>query len=392
MTKIQKLILIPGKSKLQCCFILCCLALSSCKAQSDHIEKYKGKTLLQADLSTLFVDKKSYQDTPVDSKLAQRFDELITKLKPTGISVSVAIPGKGTWNHQDGFVNKKQNIKVDQQTLFYWASVGKMFTSVVINQLIQEQRLGMEDPLSKWFPAFKFSDKITINDLLAHTSGIYSFNYDESFNNSPNRYYSPDQLIAIAQKSKPHFQPGEYWSYSNTNYLLLALIAEAIAHKPFAQIVQDRIAKPLGLTSVKVLAPKEQPSNLAQAHKDGEVIVRDYSVPLGAGNLVGNAADMIKFHIALLSNKFFDRSVSSGLFDKMYPMFEKGMYYGKGIMCYNFPEIDGSSNKWIGHSGGIPDYKSLVILDQQTGIIVAVSVNENISAEAIANNLIKLVR
>ncbi|SHG62337.1 serine hydrolase domain-containing protein [Pedobacter caeni] len=372
--------------------MICCLALSSCKAQSDHIEKYKGKALLQADLSSVIIDEKSYQDIAVDSKLAQRFDEFITKLKPNGVSVSIAIPGKGTWNYQEGFVNKKLEIKIDRQTLFYWASVGKMFTSVVINQLIKEQKLGMDSALSKWFPAFKYSDKITIQDLLVHTSGIYSFNYDESFNSNPNLYYSPDQLITIAQKAKPHFKPGEYWSYSNTNYLLLALIAEAIAHKPFAQIVQERIVNPLGLTSVKILAPKEQLSNLAQAHKDGDVLSRDYSVPLGAGNLVGNAADMVKFQIALLSNKLFDRPITSALFAKMYPMFEKGMYYGQGIMCYNFPEIDGSPGKWIGHSGGIPDYKSLVILDQQTGIIVAVSVNENISAEAIANNLIKLAR
>ncbi|MDR6784990.1 D-alanyl-D-alanine carboxypeptidase [Pedobacter africanus] len=370
--------------------IICCLALSSCKAQSDHIETYKGKALFETDLSSLFIEEKSYKDKPVDSKLAQRFDEFISKLNPNGISVSVAIPGKGTWNHQSGFANKKQGIKVDQQSLFYWASVGKMFTSVVINQLIQERKLRMDSPLSKWFPSFKFSYNITILDLLVHTSGIYSFNYDESFNSSPNLYYSPDQLIAIAQKAKPLFKPGENWSYSNTNYLLLALIAERTEHKPFAQIVQDRIVKPIGLTSVKVLAPKEQRSNLAQSHKNGEVMLRDYSVPLGAGNLVGNAADMVKFHTALLSNTFFNSPVTSALFAKMYPMFEKGMYYGQGIMCYNFPEIDGSTGKWIGHSGGIPDYKSAVILDQQTRIIVAVSVNETISAEAIANNLIKL--
>lgn len=389
MKEIQQLSPVPGKSKLQLCFMICSLALSSCKAQSDHIEKYVGTALLP-ELSSIFIEERSYQDTPVDSKLAQRFDEFITKIKPNGVSVSIAIPGKGTWNHQSGFANKTLDIKVDQHTLFYWASVGKMFTSVVINQLIKEQKLGMASPLSKWFPLFKFSDKITIQDLLVHTSGIYSFNYDESFNSSPNLYYSPDQLIAIAQKAKPQFKPGEHWSYSNTNYLLLALIAEAIEHKPFAQIVQERIVKPIGLTSIKVLEPKEQPSNLAQCHKNGDIILRDYSVPLGAGNLVGNAADMVKFHIALLSNKFFDSTVTSALFAKMYPMFEKGMYYGQGVMCYNFPEIDGSRGKWIGHSGGIPDYKSVVILDLQTGIIVAVSVNENIPAEAIANNLIKL--
>lgn len=75
----------------------------------------------------------------------------------------------------------------------------------------------------------------------------------------------------------------------------------------------------------------------------------------------------------------------------LYPMFDKGQYYGNGIMLYNFKELNNTDNVWIGHSGGTENYKTLVLFDVKSKIIMAISINENFPAEAVANKLMKII-
>ena len=75
----------------------------------------------------------------------------------------------------------------------------------------------------------------------------------------------------------------------------------------------------------------------------------------------------------------------------LYPMFDNGLYYGKGIMLYDFDKINKTNNIWIGHSGGSENYKAVVLYDTQSRIIMAISINENIPAESVAMRLMELI-
>ncbi len=357
-------------------------------------ENYKGGTKhKQPEIESLpkeseYIFDKKLNDT-LGNKLNQKIDELFSKYDIAGITATILIPKKGIWETNRGFISKPDNIVIDSSSVFYWASVSKLITSTIIHQLVLEGALSFEDKLSKWFPEFQNSGKITIEELLTHTNGIYSFNYDSTVHFS-NKHFTPNELLDVAKSKKNLFEPGEYWSYTNTGYLLLALIAEKTESKSFGHIVKDRISEPLNLKTLKTAAQNEP--NLALAHNKDSVIHKDYSVPLGAGNIISNSKDMAVFFSALLTGKIIPKKDVHTMMKDLYPMFDKGQYYGKGIMLYDFKEINQTNKVWIGHSGGTENYKAIVVYDIGTKVIIAVSINENIPVEAVAYKLLELIK
>lgn len=359
-------------------------------------KNYKGPAKHPAPSMASLPFKTMYDfSRPLPTSLSDRLHTTVTELCQkrnfTGLTIALALPGKGFWQLDTGFVSLPEHRRVDSTTLFYWASVGKSVTATVTAQLVREKKFRYTDPLSRWYPAFPQADLITVDHLLTHTSGLYSFNADSTFHYAT-RHYTPDELLAISRAKADLFHPGEYWSYSNTGYLLLALIAEKTEGKPFAQIVQDRIAQPLGLHGLKILASEEVPADLALAHENGQTVPQRYSLPLGAGNLVAPSGDMLRFFAALLGGKLLPPADLRYLLRDLYPMFEKGQYYGRGLMLYDFADLDQSANLWIGHSGGTGNYRSVVVYDLQSRALIAVAINENQPAEALAYKLLGIVQ
>jgi len=374
--------------------ILIFFSIISCTSNKAIAQKnYKGGTKhKQPEIESLpketeyFFDK-GLNDT-LEIELNQKIDELFSKYDIAGITATIIIPQKGIWEINRGFISKPNNILIDSSSVFYWASVSKLITSTIIHQLVLEGTLSFEDKLSKWFPDIQYSKKITIEQLLTHTNGIYSFNSDSTVHFS-NKHFNPDELLNIAKSKKNLFKPGEYWSYTNTGYLLLALIIEKIESKTFSQIVKDRISEPLNLKTLKTAT--ENSPNLALAHNKDSVIHKDYSVPLGAGNMISNSKDMAVFLSALLTGKIIPVEDVYNMMKDLYPMFNKGQYYGKGVMLYDFNKVNQTKNSWIGHSGGTENYKAVLAYDIQTKVIIAISINENIPVEAVAYKLMELI-
>lgn len=307
-----------------------------------------------------------------------------------GISAAMLVADKGLWQLDTGFISRPKSEPVDSTTIFYWASVGKFVTVTITEQLIAEQKLSYDSRLSQWFPAFASAGKITIRQLLEHTTGIYSFNNDPS-EFSIDRYYAPDELLAIAIKHGPLFSPGQYWSYSNTGYLLLALIAEKIEGESFDMIVQRRIARPFGLPTLRALKPGELPVRLALAHEKGGIIHEEYSVPLGAGNIVSNARDMVVLLYRLMTGPQNTLASCRDRMAELYPMPDKGMWYGRGIVLFDFNAINQTDQLWIGHSGGTQTYRALIGYDSVSKAFFAFSINQHVSVEAVAGKLLAIV-
>ena len=349
--------------------------------------KHKQPAIGSLPKATEYIVDKKLNDT-LEIELDQQIDKLFDKYRIAGITATVLIPQKGIWETNRGFISKPDSIMVDSSTVFYWASVAKLITSTIIQELVLEGKLSFHDKLSEWFPDLEYADKITLEQLLTHTNGIYSFNYDSAVHFS-NKHFTPEELLNIAKSKKNLFKPGEYWYYTNTGYLLLALIAEKTESRTFSQIVKDRISEPLDLKTLNTAT--ENPSHLAWAHKKDSVIHKDYSVPLGAGNIISNSKDMAVFLSALLTGKIIPIKEVHNMLKDLYPMYDKGLYYGKGIMLYDFNEIDQTNNIWIGHSGGTENYKAILIYDVRSKAILAISINENVPVEAVAYKLLELI-
>lgn len=128
----------------------------------------------------------------------------------------------------------------------------KTWTGTIVLQMVQEGRLGIDDPVSRYRPDVPNGENITIGQLLDMRSGLASYTQtlelDRALDEEPERVWDPEDLVRLGLEQPPLFPPGTEYSYSNTNTVLLGLIAERLDGKPIADIVRDRLVTPLGLT------------------------------------------------------------------------------------------------------------------------------------------------
>ena len=152
----------------------------------------------------------------------------------------------------------------------------------------------------------------------------------------------------------------------------------------------------LGLQHTQALALREKASSIAQPHpsKPSEEAAGNAvsTTPYAAGNVVATAADMIEFWHALLGGKMLKAETVRGQFERLHPMFDKGTFYGRGVMLYDVPAKDGGRLTWLGHGGGAPGSKAMVIDSVDAQAFVAVALNNDGSAEATANLLLTALK
>jgi D-alanyl-D-alanine carboxypeptidase len=271
----------------------------------------------------------------------------------------------------------------------YWASVGKSATAAVILQLVGEGKLKLSDPVSRWVPDCPSGWLITIDHLLFHSSGLFSANEDAQWRKRP-RFLSPEEYVKIAAKHGLMFCPGQFWRYTNTGYSLLGQVIEAIERRPYHEVVNARLFAPLGLQALRSLPPGETPEDVAPLLPTGkDRAVMEPAWGFAMGNLVGPADEMITYWQALLGGRLLKPGEQSRLLEHLYPMFEKGLYYGRGVMLYEVPEPAGPSRIWLGHSGGTPGAKALVAWSPADSAFVAVALTGDGSSEASALMLLK---
>jgi D-alanyl-D-alanine carboxypeptidase len=201
---------------------------------------------------------------------------------------------------------------------FRIASVTKTFIATVVLQLEAEHRLDIDDRVERWLPGIvPNGDVITIRELLTHTSGLFDYAADDAHTQAviadPGRRWSPYELLSVAFTHPPLFRAGTSWFYSNTNYVVLGLMVEAVTGRPLGQELQARILDPLQLeaTSFDVdvvihdpfahgyLGPHPGLPIAAGTLLDITTLLSP-SFGWGAGNMASNAADVTRFFVALL--------------------------------------------------------------------------------------------
>jgi D-alanyl-D-alanine carboxypeptidase len=271
----------------------------------------------------------------------------------------------------------------------YWASVGKSATAAVILQLVGEGKLRLDAPISRWVRDCPSGSIITIDHLLFHTSGLFSSNEDAQWRKRP-RYLSPEEYVKIAAKHGLMFCPGRHWRYTNTGYSLLGQVIEAIEGRPYHEVVNARLFEPLGLRALRALPPRETPEDVAPLVPTAtDRAVMEPAWGYAMGSVVGPADEMIAWWHALLGGKLLQPAEQARLFEHLYPMFDKGLYCGRGVMLYEVPDPSGPPRVWLGHSGGTPGAKALVAWSPADSAWVAVALTGDGSAEASAALLLR---
>ncbi|WKU43641.1 serine hydrolase domain-containing protein [Streptomyces sp. VNUA116] len=233
----------------------------------------------------------------------------------------------GTWQGSAGVADLDTGRPRLPQDRFRIGSVSKVFTSVVLLQLEAEGRLSLDDSVDRWLPGVVRGNghdgrKITVRQLLNHTSGVYNYTADPEFQKllgpgfREHRFetHTPAELVKIATSHAPDFRPGEGWNYSNTNYILAGLITEKVTGHAYATEIERRIIRPLGLrgTTLPGTSPKmPDPHGTAYtsalsadpATKPFDATELNPSWGWAAGEIISTTGDLNRFYGALIGGK-----------------------------------------------------------------------------------------
>ncbi|MEU8852978.1 serine hydrolase domain-containing protein [Streptomyces sp. NPDC048564] len=285
---------------------------------------------------------------------------------------ATAKDGRGTWSATAGVGNLKTGKPRAADDRYRVGSITKTFVATVLLQLEAEGTLSLDDTVEEWLPGVVRGNghdggRITLRQLLNHTSGIYNYTADDDFGRTyflkdgffEHRYDTkkPAELVALAMTHKPDFEPGTSWNYSNTNFVLAGMVIEKATGRPYGAEVRDRVIKPLHLTAtsvpgtrVSVPGPSSRAySKLAETATGPtyDVTKINPSLAYAAGEMISNSADLNRFYSALLRGKLLPREQLAEMTTTI-PVDEVNSY-GLGLMK---TKLTCGVTVW-GHGGGI---------------------------------------
>jgi CubicO group peptidase (beta-lactamase class C family) len=306
---------------------------------------------------------------------ARKFDEQVRAYLRNGDfsgSILVARGGHALFQKSYGMANHEWNIPNTEKTKFHIASVTKTFTAAAIGMLQQQGKLKLSDPLSKYVPDYLNGDRITIAQMLAHSSGLPDYySLPEYATRKYQRVTLPD-LVAWVKTKPLDFLPGSKNSYSNTGYGFLAYIIEQVSGKPYEQFLADEILKPAGLNDTGTFRDEALILDRATGYQPalGNPGLRnapfyDKAILTGSGSLYSTTDDLYRWCRAIEDRRFFDiRKLE-------YP-------YGWGARETK------NHHKYIEQSGRDPGFASHVSLFHDDDLVVIVLANLE---DAAVNNL-----
>jgi len=265
-----------------------------------------------------------------------------------------------------------ETLKNNKQLKYKIGSITKTFTATLVFQLIEDGKLSPDTTLDNYYPEVANAESITIKQMLNHHSGIHSYTDDPDF---INYHMSPQDktfLVEKIQSFDADFEPGEKGAYSNSNYLLLGYILEKIEEKSYAELLESRIFKPLGMKNTflgKAINPKNEEAYSYQFNGDmwEEVAQWDMSVAYSAGALVSTADDLNLFITGLFDEKLIKPS-------SLEQMIELDDGFGKGIFGTKY-KLEGSELQGYWHNGGIESFVSHLAYYPEKDISVVILTN-----------------
>jgi len=266
-------------------------------------------------------------------------------------SVLVARDGKVLLSKGYGFADMEWDVPNSPTTKFRLGSVTKQFTAACILLLEERGKLKLDDPVKKYMTDAPAAwDKITIFNLLTHTSGIPNFTAFYDYDSTKTIATTPEKLVARLRDKPLEFQPGEKYNYSNSGYVLLGYLIEKVSQQSYSQFVQENIFNPLGMKDSGYDSSSAIIPQRASGYVPGPkgVVNADYvdmSVPFAAGGLYSTTEDLLRWEQGLMGGKL----LSPASLQKMTTPFKNIYALGVGVSTMN-------GHKVISHSGSVDGF------------------------------------
>lgn len=314
----------------------------------------------------------------LEASVDQFIKAQMERQKIPGLSLAVVRDGKPLIVKGYGFANVEHQVPAKPETIFQSGSVGKQFTATAIMLLVEDGKIVLDEKIGKYLGDVPDAWKnITVRQLLSHTGGMTDYPQDFDFR----RDYTEDELLKRAKEIPLGFPPGEKWAYSNLGYVTLGIIIGKTSGKFYGDFLQERIFKPLGMTTTRIISEADIIPNRASGYRlvKGEIKHHEWVSPTlnttADGALYMTALDMIKWDDALRNGKVLKKASLDEMWTPIKLNDGKTHPYGFG---WGVRQMNG--HRLIEHGGAWQGFKAQIsryVDDNLTVIVFANLIQAN---------------
>jgi CubicO group peptidase (beta-lactamase class C family) len=329
-------------------------------------------------LITLLLASSAVAQTASSDPVSEYVKSEMERQHIPGLSLLVCRDGKTVRAQGYGLANVELQVPVKPDTIFQSGSVGKQFTATGVMMLVEEGKIKLDDPITKYLKgAPETWNQVTIRELLSHTAGFTDYPKNFDFRKD----YTEAELLKIVEGLPLAFTPGTKWSYANLGYLTLGVLIHQVTGEFYGDFLQQRIFQPLGMTTTRIISEADIIPNRSAGYRlvKGELKNEEWVSPTlnttADGALYFSILDLAKWDAALYTEKLLKRSS----LDEMWTVtkLKNGQpnpdHYGFG---WDIETKDG--HRVIGHGGAWQGFKSHIsrYVDDKLTVVVLANLEE----------------
>ncbi|KAA6438563.1 beta-lactamase family protein [Dyadobacter flavalbus] len=335
---------------------------------------------------------KSSTDSGLEAKIDGIVKPHIDKTEAAGMAIGVFKNHKPLFHKAYGFADLELDVKLPINASFEIGSVTKQFTGVAILQLAEQGKITLDDDIEKYLDFNTRNRKVTIRQLLSHTSGIKGYTELPSFEMLSVQKHSRDTHLRIVEKEQFDFEPGEALIYNNTGFFMLGLIIEKVSGMSYEEYVKKNLFDKAQMTNSYYCSEQKITKNRAHGYDKAEKgLVRaaylDHTWPFSAGSLCSTVEDLEKWNNALHHGKILNKKSYNEFLTPVSLNDDTVTRYAKGITVTNW-----KGKRLVEHGGGINGFLSQnsYFPDEDVSIIVLINTT-SVGAREVADKIADLV-
>jgi CubicO group peptidase (beta-lactamase class C family) len=324
--------------------------------------------------SLLAISAADAQTSSINSAVTDYVKAEMQRQHIPGVSLLVVRNGKVIRAEGFGLANVELQVPVKPESVFQSGSVGKQFTATAVMMLVEEGKIGLDDPLTKYFADAPASWKeVTVRELLSHTAAFGDYPKDFNFRKD----WTEEELLKVVEGIPLAYPPGTKWEYSNLGYLTLGILIHSVTGEFYGDFLQARIFKPLGMHSTRIISEADIVPNRSAGYRlvKGELKNQEWVAPMvnttADGSLYFTILDLQKWDAALYTEKLLKRSS----LDLMWtPVRLKDGQLNKGNYGFGWFIDNRAGHRCIHHDGSWQGFETAIdryVDDQLTVIALA---------------------
>ncbi|MFD9461022.1 serine hydrolase domain-containing protein [Streptomyces sp. NPDC060027] len=299
-------------------------------------------------------------------ELTARLDKAIEDVRQEadipGVVVGLWMPGKGNYVRATGVANTATREPMAVDSYVRIGSETKTFTVTALLELVDDHRIGLDDPISDYIKGVPNGRHITLRQLAEMRSGLFPYTADADFEHdllsNPQRTFTPRELLAYGYRHPNNFAPGAEFQYSNSNLILLGLVIEKVSGRKLGDFIDKRVLRPAHLHHTLFPKGNEFPEPHPQGYTDqtlngGIANATDWnpSWAWAAGAMISNLHDLRRWAKVVATGTLLSPKTQAQRL-KTLPTGFPGTSYGLGIF---------NASGWIGHNGSLPGYETVTV-------------------------------